>query len=272
MEITGKTAMLLMLADPVEHIRGSLVINGSFDKLGVDAAIVPLHVKPADLGVVVQSVRSMRNVVGLGMTVPHKIAVIPHLDEVTDVARRLGAVNFIRCNADRTLTGTNTDGAGFVAGLVANGFSVSGRKAIVVGAGGVARAIAFALADAGLAELVLANRSIDRAEALAADVSAAVPCCKIRVCDAYSPDAASGMDLVVNATTVGMNAGDPLPLDITGIASGATAAEVVINPAMTPLLVAAVGRGCTTVSGAEMLKPQPRLVAEFFGLLPKQAA
>lgn len=266
MNITGKTAMVLMLADPVEHIRGTLVINGSFDALGLDAVIVPIHVRPPDLGSVVKAVRSMRNVAGLGITVPHKIAVIEHLDEVTDVARRLGAVNFVRRNADGSLTGTNTDGAGFIGGLAAAGFSVEGKRALVVGAGGVARAIAFALADAGLEALVLANRSMDRAEALAAEVAAAIPGCRVSVSDARARDAAAGVDLVVNATTLGMKEGDALPVDISGIEMSAIVAEVVVNPAITPLLEAAGKCGCSTISGAEMLKPQPRLVAEFFGL------
>lgn len=108
MVITGKTSMVLMLADPVAHIRGTLVINKSFDDLGLDAAIVPIHVRPSDLASVLEAVRGMRNVVGMGITVPHKIAVIPHLDQIREVARRTGAVNFVRCGEDRRMTGTNT--------------------------------------------------------------------------------------------------------------------------------------------------------------------
>jgi shikimate dehydrogenase len=177
-------------------------------------------------------------------------------------------VNFVRCDQNRKLTGTNTDGAGFVAGLEANGVTVRGRKAVMVGAGGVARAIAFSLADAGLAELVIANRSMDKAATLASDVAQTIATCSTRTCDPNDPNATAGMDLVINATTLGMQEGDALPLDISSLESRATVVEVIVNPAITPLLAASARLGCTTVSGVEMLKPQPRLVAEFMDLRP----
>ena len=270
MEITGKTALIFMLTDPVEHVRGTIIVNKSFEALGVDAVFAPLHVRPADLASSLEALRRMLNVVGLGITAPHKIAVIPHLEHMTEVARRVGAVNAIRFNADRTLTGTNTDGAGFIAGLAANNISVAGRRALIVGAGGVARAIAFALADEGLVELVLANRNTERAVALAAEIAAVVPSCRTVVRDANAQDVAAGMDLVVNATSLGMKEGDPMPFSIAAMEPAAIVAEVVVNPVMTPLLLAAAERGHAIVSGAEMLKPQPRLEAEFLGLLPNR--
>lgn len=267
MQITGKTAIILMFADPVAHIRGTVLINDSLAEMDLDAAIVPLHIMPEDLAGTLDAVRRMQNVAGLGITIPHKIAVLPLLEEVTPTARRLGAVNFARRNADGTLTGTNTDGAGFVTGLAANGFEVGGKRALVVGAGGVGRAIAFALADAGVTELAIANRDAERARSLAAEIAASVPACRLRLCDAQAPDAVAGIDLLVNATALGMAVDDPLPVRLDRLETETAVAEVVVNPPMTPLLEAAASRGCQIVAGAEMLKPQPRLVAEFFGLL-----
>ncbi|WP_142781831.1 shikimate dehydrogenase [Agrobacterium sp. T29] len=267
MNITGKTAMLLMLADPVDHIRGTVLINESFDALGLDAAIVPIHLRPDDLAACLTGIRLMRNVAGLGITIPHKIAVLPLLDEIEPVARRIGAVNFVRRHADGTLSGTNTDGAGFVAGLLANGFSIAGKRAMVVGTGGVGRAIAFALADAGIAQLRLANRDRPKAEALAAEIADAVPGCILSLEDPQTADAAGGLDLLVNATSLGTAPNDRLPIRLDGLSGGTTVAEVVVNPSITPLLAIASERGCTFIPGAEMLKPQPRLVAEFFGLI-----
>lgn len=262
--ITGQTAVMLMLADPVSHIRGTALINDSFAALGLDATILPVHVLPADLDAVLKAVRLMRNVAGLGITIPHKIAALSLVDELTPIARSMGATNFIRRNVDGSLTGTNTDGAGFLAGLRANGFDPAGRRVLLAGTGGVGRAIAFALATAGAARIDLLNRDPAKAHALADALRLSVPACRIAMADA---DSLPQSDLLVNATSLGMKAGDPLPLDIAALTPATTVAEVVVQPAMTPLLLHAAARGCRTVGGAEMLKPQPKLVAEFFGLL-----
>lgn len=262
--ITGKTAVMLMLADPVSHIRGTALINDSFAALGLDATIMPIHVCPDDLGAVLKAVRLMQNVAGLGITIPHKVAAWSLVDDLTPVARRMGATNFIRRNADGTLIGTNTDGAGFLAGLLANGFNPGSKRVLLAGTGGVGRAIAFSLAEAGAARIELLNRDLAKAQALAAEVCVSAPACEIALAEAGS---VSQSDLLVNATSLGMKADDPLPLDISGLTRRTTVAEVVVQPAMTPLLLQAAACGCPTIGGAEMLKPQPRLVAEFFGLL-----
>lgn len=267
-EITGKTAMMLMLADPVSHIRGSALINRAFADLGLDAVIVPLHVAPGDLRRTLETARRIGNLAGLGITIPHKIEAMHLADELTPQATRAGAVNFIRRNTDGSLTGTNTDGAGFVAGLAANGISPAGRSAFVAGAGGASRAICFALADAGVARLRISNRDHSRARSLARDIRAAMPALDVEAAEASG---LVGADLVVNATSLGMSPADPAPVPIDAIEDGAVVAEVVVNPIMTALLAAAAERGCRIVPGAEMLKPQPALVARFFGLLNQHA-
>lgn len=267
MSITGKTAMMLMLADPIDHIRGTALINEQFAALGLDAVIVPIHVRPDDLGSCLDAIRRMQNVRGLGITIPHKIATLPLMDDLTDAAKRLGAVNFVRRNEDGTLCGTNTDGAGFLAGLGTNDFTVSGSRALVVGVGGVGRAIALALADAGLSQLLIVNRDRAKAEGVAREIKKLIPACSIRVADPHEPGLLENLDLLVNATSLGMAPHDPLPIAVDGLAHSTTVAEVVVNPAMTPLLLAAAARGCRVIPGSEMLKPQPHLVAEFFDLV-----
>jgi shikimate dehydrogenase len=266
MQITGLTKVMLMFADPVRHVRGSVVLNTAFEELGLDAAIVPIHVLPPDLPALFAAVRLMQNVAGLGITIPHKINALALVDAATPAAQRVGAVNFIRREADGRLVGTNVDGTGFLAGLAANGVQVRGRHGLILGAGGVGRAIGFALADAGIASLRIANRDSGKARALAADIAAAVPSCAVSAVPA-SVDL-RGVELLVNATSLGMHSGEALPIDPVGLAAGAVVAEVVVHPAMTPLLQAAQAAGHRVVQGVEMLKPQPRLVAEFFGLLP----
>lgn len=263
-KITGRTSILMMLADPVAHIRGSALINARFAELGLDAAIVPLHVAPEDLPTMVATLRNMQNLAGLGVTIPHKISVIPQMDSMTMAAQRAGAVNFVRREADGRLIGTNTDGAGFMAGLVRADVAVEGKSAVLAGAGGVARAIAFALADGGLRKLSILNRDHAKAEALAAEVAAAVPSCDSQAIRPSSPDPVA--DLAVNGTSLGMAEGDPLPLPGSWLHAGMVVAEVVIAPARTALLQAAEARGCRTVEGAEMLRSQPDMVTEFLGL------
>lgn len=261
--ITGKTKVFLLLADPVAHVVGTAVINAHFERAGIDFAASPAHVTPADLPTMLAAARVMRNLVGLGITIPHKIAILPLLDEVLPRGRAVGAVNFVRRAPDGRLVGDNIDGVGFVAGLARHGFDVAGRRVLQAGAGGVGRAIAFAVAEAGAAELVLVNRDPAKAEALAAAVTAAFPGCRAR---AEAEGDASAADIVVNATALGMKAGDPLPLDLTGISAQAVVAEVVMTPVETPILAEASRHGCATVPGRAMLDEQMVLLQAFLGL------
>ncbi|MBP0445359.1 shikimate dehydrogenase [Roseomonas sp. SSH11] len=260
--VTGRTRVMFILGDPVAHIIGTAILNEDFFRHGVDATVSPLHVAPGDLGQVVQAIRAMRNVAGFGVTIPHKIAVIPHLDRTTGRAAGIGAVNFVRREADGTLVGDNVDGIGFVAGLRRNGVEVAGRRVLQLGAGGAGRAIAFALAEAGASRIAIHNRTEDRALALARAVAAAYPACATT---AAGPDSA-GHDLVVNTTSLGMHEEDALPADLAGLDAGAVVADVIMAPETTPLLEAAAARGCRIIRGKEMLLDQPRLVREFLAL------
>ena len=138
---------------------------------------------------------------------------------------------------------------------------------MVVGVGGVGRAIALALVERGITHLFLANRDQAKARSLAAEIAERHPHC---IAEAVEPVVAPGLDLLVNATSLGMHAGDALPVAVDRLSSETVVAEVIVNPALTPLLALAAERGCKIISGAEMLKPQPRLVAEFFGLFQAQ--
>ncbi|MFI5018974.1 MAG: shikimate dehydrogenase family protein, partial [Dongiales bacterium] len=204
-QITGKTKIMFILGDPVAHIRGTALFNEHFARNGIDAASSPLQVAPADLGTIVGAIRKLRNVAGFGVTLPHKIEVLRHLDATTERAAQVGAVNFVRRSPDGQLTGDNVDGIGFVAGLARNGIAVKGQRVQQIGAGGAGRAIAFALAEAGAGEILLANRSLEKARLLAEAVQAAFPHCR---CAAGPADVARA-DLVANTTSVGMHDGDP---------------------------------------------------------------
>lgn len=250
--ITGQTRVLFILGDPVGHILGSALLNEHFAGSGIDAAVSPLHVLPADLPMVVNMLRRLRNVVGFGVTIPHKIAIVPLLDEVGSRARIVGAVNFVRRSQDGRLFGDNVDGTGFVAGLARSGVDVKGARVLQAGAGGAGRAIAFALAEAGAAELTVTNRTAERAKALAEAVASAFPACRVSV----EPDDPSRYDIAVNTTSLGMKPGDALPIDPRQLRRDCVAAEVVMKPEVTPFLKEAGHRGCKVVHGKAMLLAQ----------------
>jgi len=259
--ISGKTRILFILGDPVAHIIGSALLNEHFAERSIDAAVSPLHVAPANLPNVLATLRILRNVAGFGVTIPHKIAVLDLLDTVGERGRMVGAVNFVRRNPDGTLHGDNVDGLGFVGGLIAAGVRIRGARVLQAGAGGAGRAIAFAMAEAGAAELTIVNRSTDKARDLAAAVGRAYPACRTVVGD----HDASICDIAINTTSLGMKNGDGLPLDASSLPPEAIAAEVVMTPEVTPFLAAAMARGCRTVPGKAMLLAQLRAASDLVG-------
>lgn len=256
--ITGRTRVMFIMGDPIDHVVGTAVLNAEWQSAGRDLVTVPLHVRSADLPHMLDTLRRAPNVAGTGITIPHKIAALALVDHLTDAARRAGAVNFIRRNADGSLTGHNVDGAGFLSGLSTHGVDPAGRHVVLSGAGGVARAIAFALAGAGVASLTIRNRDIAKAEALVADIEAS------GMTDAPLGTAGGPVpDLLINATALGMKESDPLPFAPDEIPPAAAVAEVVMTPAETPLLAAAKAKGSTVIPGRAMMDPQAALVARF---------
>jgi shikimate dehydrogenase len=255
-DITGRTRLFGILADPIHHVRAPQAINARFARHGHDAVLVPMHVTAAALPAIVDALRRIENFDGCVVTMPHKSAIVPLLDTVTDDARAVGAVNIVRRDADGSLHGQILDGEGFVAGLRAAGIDPAGRSVYLAGAGGAANAIVFSLARAGVARIAIANRSIDKAQALAQRVAAAFP----GVATGTAGPDPSGFDLVVNSTSLGMQPGDALPLDVSKLDPAQTVAEIIMQPAETPLLAAATARGCRVQPGAPMLDAQVDLM------------
>lgn len=268
-EITGKTAVFAILADPIHHVKTPQGINQLFAAQAVDAVMVPLHVKPGQLATLAQGLRGLENFSGCVVTVPHKTAMFSLCDELTEVAGLVGAVNVVHRTADGRLIGSMLDGEGFVAGLRSRGIEPLGLSAYLAGAGGAASAIAFALAAHGVRWLTIANRSTDKAQQLADRVARACPQVSVTV----GTRDARGFDLVVNGTSLGMQTGDALPLDVDSLQPGQVVAEIIMAPEQTPLLAAASARGCRTHAGAPMLASQIALMAAFMrGANPQKAS
>lgn len=262
-KITGRTKIWFILGDPVAHIVATALFNQYYYDQDIDASVSAINVVQADLPIFIQAMRSFRNVCGFGVALPHKIEICKYLDHLSERARQIGAVNFVRRETNGELSGDMLDGMGMVRALILNGVVINGARILQVGAGGVGRAIAFGLAEAGARELTIANRSMERAENLAQAVQASYPACACRVGEAV---ARAGIDLVINATSVGMQEGDSLPIDITAVDEKAAVAEVIMSPETTALLRLASEKGCTIIRGKEMLTQQLRLASVHLGL------
>jgi len=259
--IRGSTSLIAHIGFPTETFKSPMIYNPWFEKSGVDAVVVPLGCQPDDYAALLKSVFALTNIRGALITMPHKVATVALLDEASTAVKVAGACNAVRRAADGRLQGDMFDGEGFVRGVRRKGGRIEGARALVVGCGGVGSAIAASLAAAGVAALSLYDARAEAAEALRARLAQYHPALKLAT---GSKDPA-GHDLVVNATPLGMNAGDPLPMDVARIERGAFVGEVVMKQEMTAFLKAAAARGCRYQVGIDMLFEQIPAYLEYFG-------
>ncbi|SDF31344.1 shikimate dehydrogenase [Salipiger thiooxidans] len=264
-EITGHTRLYGILADPVAQVKTPQVMAEVFARHGVDGVLVPMQVAPDGLRQVVDGLRRMKNFGGFIATMPHKPAMLGLCDVIEGDGARIGAVNCVRREEDGRMVGAMLDGIGFVTGLRQAGIEPSGRRILLAGAGGAASAIAFALAEAGAEALTILNRTAARAEDLAARVAAAYPSCATS--GTGTAGDVGGYDLIANATSAGLRAGDPLPLPVEALHAGQVVAEAIMEPAETPLLAEARARGATVHPGLPMLRCQIELMARHMGAI-----
>lgn len=258
--ITGKTALVGILADPITHVQTPQRLNAWFRDHGHDAILVPMHVGASDLASLVQNLRKVRNLAGFVVTVPHKEAFAPLCDQLGEEASMVGAVNAVKRLSDGGLLGENFDGAGFVGGLRAAGIDPKGHDVLMAGAGGAARAIGFALARAEVASLSIFNRNHAKADALAQAIRSRFPTLPIA---AVSDPATEKFSLIVNATSLGLSETDPLPVPAALLRRGTTVAEVIMKPERTKLLDVAAEHGCRVHPGRHMLEAQIELLGSF---------
>ena len=259
--LSGKTQLIAHIGFPTETFKAPLIYNPWFDAQGIDARVVPMGVKAEDFASALPLIMRMSNVRGALITMPHKVSALGLLAEISPTAQIAGACNAVRVRADGALVGDMFDGAGFVRGLERKGRSLRGARVLVSGAGGVGSAIAASIAAAGAAELMLHDARAVSATALAERLRQHYPQLAVRT---GSNDPA-GWDVIVNATPLGMKAGDPLPFDVARIAPGTFVGEVVMTAEHTPLLEAALAKGCPVQIGTDMLFEQIPAYLEFFG-------
>jgi len=259
--ITGKTTLIAHIGYPTEAFKAPMIYNPHFEAKGIDAVVVPMGVKADDYPAFLRQLFRLTNIRGALVTMPHKVTTVSLVDEVTPTARIAGAANAILLRPDGTLLGDQFDGAGFVRGVERKGKRLKGARALVVGSGGVGSAIAASLAGAGVAAIGLFDMSAASAEALGGRLKEHYPQLEVRT---GSNDPA-GWDVVVNATPLGMNPGDPLPIDMDRLDAGTFVGEVVMKQATTPFLQAAIDRGLPVQVGTDMLFEMIPAYLEFFG-------
>lgn len=259
--ISGTTRLIAHLGVPTESFRAPLIYNPWFESKGIDARVVPMGCESEDYAAFLPLLFRLRNIQGALVTMPHKVATVALLDVANPAVLMSGSCNAVKRDAEGRLVGDMFDGEGFVRGMLRKGRDVAGSRALVVGAGGVGSGIAASLAQAGVAEIGLFDTREKVADELAERLRRHCPGLGIRT---GSNDPA-GWDVVVNATPLGMNAGDPMPVDVARIDPAAFVGEVVMKQAETPFLAAARERGCMTQIGADMLYEQIPAYLEFFG-------
>ncbi len=266
MKITARTTALAIFGDPVNHSISPVMQGAAIEAVGLDMVYLAFCVAPADLGRAVAAISAL-GIRGVNITIPHKEGVMEFLDEIDETARALGAVNTIENDSGR-LRGHNTDAEGFATSLVAEtGIDPQGSTALVVGAGGAARAVVYGLASRGASRVFVANRTPARAEALCADLG---PACPGSILEAI-PLGAGQMekllektDILVNATSLGMKGRGDLDLPLEHLKKDAVVSDIVYTPMETGLLKKARALGLTVHHGLGMLIGQGALSFEIW--------
>ena len=266
MELSGKAALAGVMGWPVSHSLSPRLHGYWLRELGLDGAYLPLAVHPDDCPEVLKTLPKM-GFRGCNLTIPHKEIALEVMDEIDPLARRIGAVNTVVVDADGRLIGRNTDGYGFLKNLQtgAPNWRPEAGPAVVLGAGGAARAVIVALLDAGVAEIRLTNRTRERAEELARTLDG-----NIVVIDwEQRSDGLDGAELLVNTTVLGMTGQPPLDITLDSLPESATVTDIVYAPLITDLLENARDRGHPIVDGLGMLLHQavPGFAA-WFGVEP----
>jgi shikimate dehydrogenase len=259
--VTGETRLYVVIGDPIAQVRSTHLYNSLAAERRYDAVFAPLQFSAEDFETAISGLRIFRNLAGIIPTIPHKARMLDMVDEARPRAQMVGAVNSIRIEPDGRWIGEAFDGVGYVEGLKANGYDPKGKGVQLLGAGGAGASMAFALAAAGISQLRIFDIDEEKARKVAAGLAEHFPELGVEL----GPADPQLVDIVANATPVGMNPEDPLPIDPETLVPGQLVTDMIMKPPVTPLLEAAAGMGCPTVQGYEALKGQAAANMAFFG-------
>lgn len=258
--ITGATRLYAIVGDPIAQVRSPGVFTERFAAKGIDAVLVPAHVPADRFDATVPALLGLGNLDGLLVTVPFKVRMVRFADRLGAAATGVGALNALRRERDGSWTGDMFDGAGFVRGAERKGERVRGRRVALFGAGGAGSAVAFALADAGVRSIGVIDTAPGRAEALVERIRGAFPACALAVAER----APAEVDMLINASPVGMQPGDGMPGEIGLLPADTLVGDVVIADAPTALIRHAMQCGCRFVDGRDTHAGQVDAILAFF--------
>lgn len=247
-----------VMGDPIEHSKSPAMHNAWFEELSIDATYIPVHVSSENLESAVAGLKTL-GASGWNITIPHKTAIIPYLDELDELAQKMGAVNTVVRTKEGRLKGYNTDGVGFVRSLEeAVGKSHKDKPVLLIGAGGAARGIAFAMQQQGYMNLTIANRTVANAQAIVDEMGIGNA-----ISLAEAEETLADFGILVQMTSAGLTTGNfSMPFSLERLTKGAIVADIVYNPLMTPFLKAAEEKGATVVTGLGMFVHQGAIAFE----------
>ncbi|MFZ1388426.1 MAG: hypothetical protein WBP46_16355 [Thiolinea sp.] len=258
MQLNGETQLFPIIGDPIAQVRSPQFLSQILAGRGVNAIVPPMQVKPADLSLVMTSLRATQNVGGIVVTIPHKVTCLAHCDEVSERAAFVGSVNIIRKTADGKLVGDNVDGIGYLDGIAKEGGNVQGKRFLLVGVGGAGSAVAFEVLQRGASYLAIHDLNTERRDAIIQSLASKFPH-KVGV---GSSDP-TGFDFVANVTPVGMREGDPYPVDVTKLKVNQFVADAITRPEVSPMVAYARDLGCNTMVGAGMFNAEAEILVDF---------
>lgn len=258
--INGATRLYGIIGNPIAQVRSPETFTEGFAAAGINAVMLPVQVLPERFDASVRGLMALGNLDGLLVTVPYKARMVDYATRVGETARCIGAVNALRREADGTWTADIFDGAGFVTAARRKGYALAGRRVALFGAGGAGSAIACGLVAAGVQSLAIIDPAGDRAMALATALRKTFPAADVQP----ATSAPSASTMIVNASTVGMRAGDGLPGEIGPLASDTLIGDVINTDGATPMTELARRHGCPYVAGKDMHAGQGEALLAFF--------
>ena len=256
--LSGETRLYPIIGKPIIHAKSPERLSANFARRGRNAVCIPMEVPDSQLPAVMEGLAQTQNVDGILVTMPHKFAVFPFCKTVSPTSRMLGGVSVIRRSRDGSWHGDNQDGLSFVKAQIDHGARPEGARVLLVGAGAAGGAIAIALLDAGIRELIVHDSVPERVTKLI-DVISGISRGRVRA----GPPDPTGCDMVCNATPMGFNADDPLPIPAHLLAPSMFVGDVIASHGVTPLLQAAQAVGCKTADGVQMVEAVQEMMLDY---------
>ncbi len=265
--ISGRTRLYGIVGDPIAQVGSPGLFNAMFQAQGIDAVMVAYHVAPDDLDEWWRGMSALRNLDGMIVTIPHKPAMSRLADRLGERGQEAGTINALKRDPEGGWIGDMMDGVACVQRLIDDARKLEGQRVLMVGTGGVGRAIAFALAHERIAALELFDVDDARMHGLSADLQSSFPDLEVTLGEPRAYD----HTIVINCTPLGMRADDPMPIDPKTLNGDILAIDLVLEPEITQFLAAARALGCATLNGRAIVESNFGAIARFFGFDPDAA-